>query len=334
MIIPMNLGEHSYEIVLERGALGRAKELLALDRRVMLVTDDGVPAQYAKTVASQCKAPQIHTVPQGENSKSFEALRGILSAMLAAGFTRGDCVVAVGGGVVGDLAGFAAASYMRGIDFYNIPTTVLSQADSSIGGKCAINLDGVKNCVGAFYQPSKVLIDPQTADTLEDGQRACGLAEIIKAGLIADAALFAMFEAGDATEHLTEVIEKALLVKKHVVEEDEKESGLRKILNFGHTIGHGIESVTGLPHGACVAAGMLPMCAPDVRERLLPVLRALGLPTEVHADRDAVFEAMTHDKKMGNGTLTAVFVEHVGQCELRTVSPADLRPRMEMVVKP
>ena len=155
MIIRMELGEASYDIVLERGCLKRAGELLNLDRRVLILTDEGVPARYALTVADRCREPHIYTVQQGEGSKSFAVLEAILTKMMELGFTRGDCVCSVGGGVVGDLGGFAAACYMRGIDFYNIPTTILSQVDSSIGGKTAVNLGGVKNIVGAFWQPKR-----------------------------------------------------------------------------------------------------------------------------------------------------------------------------------
>ena len=234
MTIRMELGERSYEIVLERGCLKKAGSLLALDRKALIITDDGVPEEYAKTVARACKDPVIETIPQGEGSKSFPVLERLLSKMLAAGFTRSDCVVAVGGGVVGDLSALAAALYMRGIDFYNIPTTLLSQADSSIGGKTGIDLDGVKNIVGTFSQPKKVLIDPDLLATLPPRQVAAGHAEIVKAGLIADAELFSLYESGEVD--VAEALRRALLVKKRVVEEDEREGGLRRILNFGHTL--------------------------------------------------------------------------------------------------
>ena len=167
MIIPVNADNGCYDIVLERGSLKKAGQLLELGRRVLVVTDEGVPPEYAGCVASQCREAIVVTVPRGEGSKSFEQLERLLSAMLEASFTRGDCVVAVGGGVVGDLSGFAASCYMRGIDFYNIPTTLLAQVDSSVGGKTAVNFGGVKNIVGAFYQPKKVIIDPETLKTLE-----------------------------------------------------------------------------------------------------------------------------------------------------------------------
>lgn len=330
MTIRMELGERSYEIVLERGCLKKAGSLLALDRKALIITDDGVPEEYAKTVARACKDPVIETIPQGEGSKSFPVLERLLSKMLAAGFTRSDCVVAVGGGVVGDLSALAAALYMRGIDFYNIPTTLLSQADSSIGGKTGIDLDGVKNIVGTFSQPKKVLIDPDLLATLPPRQVAAGHAEIVKAGLIADAELFSLYESGEVD--VAEALRRALLVKKRVVEEDEREGGLRRILNFGHTLGHGIESVTGLLHGECVALGMIPMCSPAVRARLIPVLARLGLPTAVSADPDKVYAALLHDKKAAGGKIVSVVVEEIGSCKQIALSPALLREKIETVV--
>lgn len=320
MILRLDLGQNGYDIVLERGVLRRAAQLLHLDRRVLIVTDDGVPAQYAKTVAEQCRDAITITVPQGEGSKSFSTLQSLCSRMLSEGFTRSDCVVAVGGGVIGDLAGFAAASYMRGIDFYNIPTTVLSQVDSSIGGKVAINLDGVKNVVGAFYQPRRVLIDPDVLGTLPRRQIANGLAEAVKMSLTSDAELFSIFERGEAEEKIDTVIERSLLIKKAVVEQDERENGLRRVLNFGHTLGHGIEAgeaLHGRYHGECVSLGMLPMCAPDVRARLLPVLKTLGLPTVLDGDLEKVLELASHDKKRVGEEIAVIQVEQVGAFEER-----------------
>ena len=182
----MNLGKDSYDIVVERGLLARASHHLNLNRRVLIVTDSGVPAEYAETVAAQCRESIICTVEQGEGSKSPEMFEKLLQMMLDNGFSRKDLVIAVGGGVVGDLSGFAASAYMRGIDFYNIPTTLLSQIDSSIGGKTAINFGGVKNIVGAFYQPKKVLIDPDLLKTLPHRQISNALAEAVKMALTSD----------------------------------------------------------------------------------------------------------------------------------------------------
>ena len=332
MILPIDLGANSYDIVLERGCLNRAGEYLNLRRGALIVTDSGLPAEYAKAVAAQCERPAIMTIPQGEDSKNFDAFRALLSRMLEAGFTRGDCVVAVGGGVVGDLAGFAAACYMRGVDFYNIPTTVLSQVDSSIGGKTAIDLNGVKNIVGAFYQPKRVLADIDALKTLPERQLSNGLSEAVKMALCFDETGFELFERESPADHLDEIIERALRIKKRVVEEDEKEAGLRRVLNFGHTLGHGIESLhdeNGLYHGECVALGMLPMCSESVKARLLQVLEKLNLPTTCTADAARVMRAVSHDKKRAGDAVNAVLVNEVGTFEQRALTLDELRARYE-----
>ena len=179
-VLHMELGANSYDITVERGALQRAGELLKLGRKVLIVTDDGVPFRYSDKIASFCKEPYVVTLPQGERNKCMSTYMLLLEKMVENNFTRNDCVVAVGGGVMGDLAGFVAASYMRGVDFYNVPTTLLSQIDSSIGGKVAVDFAGYKNLVGAFYQPKAVLIDPDVLSTLPSRQLACGMAEAVK----------------------------------------------------------------------------------------------------------------------------------------------------------
>lgn len=338
MTISVNLGTHSYDVLVERGLLQRAGQLLDLNRRVLIVTDSGVPAEYAATVAAACRDPRIVTVPRGEPSKSFVQLERLCGEMLAHGMTRTDCVVAVGGGVVGDLAGFAAACFMRGIDFYNIPTTVLSQVDSSIGGKVAVDLNGIKNCVGAFHQPKRVLVDPDVLHTLPARQIANGLAEAVKMALTFDAALFERIEAAaDPFADIEHIIARSLELKATVVEQDETEKGLRRVLNFGHTVGHGIETeegLSGLYHGECVALGMLPMCAPAVRERLLPVLRRLQLPTALTYQPERVWQAMQHDKKKSGNVFTVIYVPAVGTFEMRTVSETELKKQLEEALTP
>ena len=336
MILPVKAGQTNYDIVIEPGCLKRAGELLNLKRKVLIVTDNGVPNQYAQTLASFCDTPVIKCVPQGEGSKSFKVLEELEILLMENNFSRTDCVVAVGGGVVGDLSGFTAACYMRGIDFYNIPTTVLSQVDSSLGGKTAINLGSIKNIVGAFYPPKKVLIDVELLKTLPQRQISNGLAEAVKMSLTSDAELFNIFENGNIEASLQTIIEKSLRIKKYVVEEDEKEMGLRKILNFGHTIGHGIESfenLSGLYHGECVALGMLPMCSDNVRARLVKVLQKLNLPTACTLDMQKVFEAMTHDKKTSGTSITITTVEKVGEFTLSKVPVSSLSQKLQMFTK-
>ena len=331
MIIRIKTDSGGYDVVLQPGCAGQAERYLDLQRRVLVVTDSGVPAAYAAAVAGRCAAPHLCTVPQGEGSKSIAVWQQLLETMQRAGFDRTDCVVAVGGGVVGDLAGFAAASYMRGIDFYNIPTTVLAQVDSAVGGKTALDLGGIKNAVGAFYPPKAVLADPELLASLPPRQTANGLAEAVKMALTNDEALFDLFETEDPSKHLPEIISRSVSIKKAVVEADEREAGQRKILNFGHTLGHAIESVQGadgLLHGECVALGMLPMCGEAVRARLLAVLRRMGLPTACRFDKEAVYRALLHDKKAAAGGITVVEVQQVGSCRLRTAAPEELAEKL------
>ena len=320
MKIPVNLPQNSYTVTVERGALKKADQIFRLNRKVLIVTDSGVPAQYAQTVAALCKEAVVVTVPQGESSKSLATFEHLLGVMLENRFTRTDCVVAVGGGVVGDLAGFVAASFMRGVDFYNAPTTVLSQVDSAVGGKVAVNLNGIKNCVGAFYQPKAVLIDPVVLETLPQRQIANGLAEAVKMAITFDADLFARFETENILQNIDDIIAASVKAKAAVVEQDEKEAGLRRVLNFGHTIGHGIEAAAGLErlyHGECVAIGMLPMCEENLRPRVKAVLEKLGLPTAFDVDADIVWEALTHDKKLSGDTIAVIYAPDAGRFEIK-----------------
>ena len=327
------------QVIVKSGSLENLYQFARLDRRVAVVTDSGVPAQYAQRVADQCKDATIITVPQGEASKSFKILETVLRQMLDFGMGRGDLVVAVGGGVVGDLAGFAAAVYMRGIDFINCPTTTLSMIDSSIGGKTAVDLGDTKNIVGAFWQPKLVIVDPDTLSTLPRRHFINGLAEAVKAGLLADPELFSIFEKEDVDDRIGEIICRSLRFKKSIVEQDETEQGMRKALNFGHTIGHGIEAVkgikgrrtTGLFHGECVALGMLPMIeSKALQKRVRNVYRRLGLPTRTTYDKEKVLAEMLHDKKAQGGQITVIKVPGLGCWRAETIPVEGLRPLLGM----
>jgi 3-dehydroquinate synthase len=332
-MIRIELGKNSYNIELERGNLAKAGELLQLTRKVMIITDEGVPSAYAEKIAEQCKEAYIKVVPCGEESKSLQTAEEILTELLSHQFSRKDCVVAVGGGVVGDLGGFVASLYMRGVDFYNVPTTVLSQVDSSIGGKTAVNLAGIKNIIGAFYQPKAVLIDPDTLNSLPERQIVNGLMEAIKMGATSDKALFELFLNDEWKENLDIIIKKALMVKKNVVEQDEKESHLRKILNFGHTIGHGFESAAHgrYLHGECVALGMLYMSSEDVQDKLCEIYEKLGfeVPEFYTFDLEEVKEAITHDKKASNQNCSVVYVSEIGNGSIEEWSMDEVLDRLE-----
>ena len=337
--LTMNLGERSYDIILKNGALENLYQFARLDRRVAVVTDSGVPAEYAQRVADQCKDSTIITVPQGEGSKSFKILESVLRQMLDFHMGRGDLVIAVGGGVVGDLAGFAASIYMRGIDFINCPTTTLSMIDSSIGGKTAVDLGETKNIACSFWQPKLVIVDPSTLSTLPRRHYINGLAEAVKASLLADPELFAIFEKGDVDEQIGEIIYRSLRFKKNIVEQDEQEHGMRKALNFGHTIGHGIEAVKGIKgrrtvglfHGECVALGMLPMIeSKALQKRVRAVYRRLGLPLRTSYNKEKVFAEMTHDKKAQSGQITIIKVPGLGCWRAETIPVEGLRPLLGM----
>lgn len=367
MILTVNTPMQQYEINIESGSLSNVGKLWGLDKnekKVFIVTDSGVPTEYASCVASQCANSKIFTFTQGEASKNFDTLQDICAAMLESNMTRHDCVVAVGGGVVGDMSGFAASCYMRGIDFYNIPTTLLSQVDSSVGGKTAIDFRGVKNIIGAFYQPKGVLIDPEVLKTLSRRQLACGMAEIIKMAATLDGELFKRLEEEAAktipwmeadekrrgTAHVeakhcdgdclhgesysdeleTEsIIEKSLRAKISVVEKDEKEGGLRKVLNFGHTLGHGIESNTDFLHGEAVALGMLPMVGREMRERLITLYKWAGLPVSFdalssHTTIEEIIETAMHDKKAENKSVATVQLDELEKFRFQSCTKEEL----------
>lgn len=333
MKLHMDLGEHSYDIVLQSGGLSQLKDYVNLDRQVMIITDTGVPTSFVDIVKAQCPHCHVYVTEQGEDSKSIAVYSSILKELLHQHFSRSDLIIALGGGVMGDLGGFVAASYMRGIDFVNCPTTTLSQIDSSIGGKVGINLDGTKNIVGAFHQPKFVMIDPDTLNTLTSRHFSAGLAEAVKAGMIYDPTLFELFETHTIDKHspqLEQVLYASLCMKKSFVEADEKEAGVRAALNFGHTIGHGIESqkgLGGLYHGECVALGMLPMTQdPTLKQRLLSIYRKLQLPTSVAYNGDQVYEALLHDKKGKGNTTKVVKVKTLGTYEFEVVDNESLRP--------
>ena len=333
MNLTVDLKERSYGITIGKDLLENAGKYFDLGRNVLIVTDDNIPTEYSEKIKKYSKNGIIKVIPNGEKSKSFDGLETLFKTMLDNGFSRKDCVVAVGGGVVGDLAGFAAATYMRGIDFYNVPTTVLSQVDSSIGGKVAINFGGVKNIVGAFYQPKAVLIDTETLSSLPDRQIKNGLMEALKSGAIRDRELFEMFENTDKPD-ITQIIFKSLTVKKKVVENDEKEKGERMLLNFGHTIGHGLEIAADgkLFHGEAVALGMYLISGEDLRERLKKIYISLGMwenlktvYTDIITNKaDRIKSAILHDKKAADGVFSAVVVENIGNGKIKKMTAEEI----------
>jgi 3-dehydroquinate synthase len=334
-VVEVGLGTRAYQVRIEAGLLGRGAAVLApyaRDGRLAVVTDERVwAAQGAKVTGSGLEIAPI-VVPAGEASKSWGQLEAVTERLLALGVERGDAVVAFGGGMVGDLTGFAAAILKRGCRVVQVPTTLLAQVDSSVGGKTAINAAAGKNLVGAFHQPSAVLIDPETLDTLPPRELRAGYAEAVKYGLVADPAFFAWCEAngsallaGDREAQL-HAIETSVRMKAAIVAEDERETrGRRALLNFGHTFGHAIEAASGyeMLHGEAVAIGMAlafrfsaarGLCAAADAERVEAHLRGVGLPTRLEfGDAAALTAHMASDKKASGGRVRFILAHGIGQ---------------------
>ncbi len=316
------LGERSYPIYIDRHLLEHIGEYLDPARHYVLIADSGIPQIWVDLVRNGLDHCDVIRFEQGEASKSFAVYESLIRQLADLHLTRKDALIALGGGVTGDLCGFAAATYMRGIDFYQIPTTVLAQVDSSVGGKTAIDVGPLKNLCGAFWQPKAVLIDPQVLDTLDPRQISAGLVEALKMGAVFDEDLVAEFE--KENPDIEKIIARSIDLKRQVVEEDEKESGKRKLLNFGHTIGHAIEGSYDdhdYLHGECVGMGMLYFIEdPDLKKRIRAIEERLNVPFALDYDADRVIECMKHDKKGLSDGVEAVFVRKAGDPEIRKVS--------------
>jgi len=351
--VRVQLAERSYDIQIGAGTLAEAGRFLSERGKVthvVLITDEHVQKPYAMRVAESLGEQDIEvdviSIEPGEESKSLDVAASLWQGLLELGADRKSVVVAVGGGVVGDLAGFIAATYARGLRFLQVPTSLLAQVDSSVGGKVGINLPTAKNMVGAFLQPLGVLIDTATLDTLPPREFRSGLGEVVKYGVILDAELFDYLEGHAAAllqrdaATLVHVIARCCRLKADVVQRDEREeSGHRAVLNYGHTFGHALESLTGygkLLHGEAVAIGM--HCAARLAEQLGRVdaalvrrqrelLEALGLSVQLpKLDRQQIVAAMMHDKKVEHGRLRLVLPRRLGSVELvDDVSEADIR---------
>ena len=342
--VNVGLGKNGYDILIESGSLSRACDHLKpfiRGERVIVVTETNVAEHVLPRLAAALGGCDISldtiTYAAGEATKSWATLSDLCDRLIAAGVERGDHILALGGGVIGDLAGFAASIVKRGCHFIQIPTTLLAQVDSSVGGKTAINTPAGKNLVGAFHQPAFVLIDPEALDTLPHREMLAGYAEVVKYGLIDDFGFFEWCE-GNANRILerdreaqVKAIETSVRAKAAIVEADERETkDMRALLNLGHTFGHALEAETGfsdrLLHGEGVAAGMAlafkfsasrGLCTQQDAERVCAHFRAVGLPdglkaAGIAADGRTLVDHMMHDKKMAGGTLPFILVRGIG----------------------
>ena len=352
-LLPVSLGDRSYDIHIAPGRLDDTgklcQQVLPRATRLAVVTDDTVGGLYAHRLLQSLWArgytASVISLPAGEQTKSLYNLGVLYDSFMEMGLTRTDAVVALGGGVVGDLAGFAAATILRGVDFVQVPTTLLAQVDSSVGGKVAIDLPAGKNLAGAFWQPRLVVMDPEVLDTLEDKTFSDGMAEVIKYGCIRDAAFFRALEKTPSRRAVMENIESVLYtccdLKRAVVEKDERDTGERMVLNFGHTLGHAYEKAGHYEtwtHGQAVAAGMcldarlgaaLGVTPAGVPERVEALVSAFGLPTRIPCTQADYAAAVGLDKKGTGEQITLVLLEDLGRAVLHRMSKRELLGLLE-----
>ena len=333
-----------YTVYVDRGLLDRAGEFARRTvpgaETVMVVTDDTVDGLYGQRVRESLRAAGFRVysfaVPHGETSKNAENYLRIMNELAEKQVTRGDLIVALGGGVVGDLAGFSAATYLRGISLIQMPTTLLAQVDASVGGKTAIDIPAGKNLVGAFYQPAAVLCDLDALRTLPGEILTDGCAEVIKYGVLWDPALFAHMKEKGLDFDREYAVTRSIEMKRDVVEQDEKDKGQRQLLNFGHTLAHAAEKRSGfrLTHGRAVAMGMATMaraaakngiCSPACAEEIGQVLRRFGFPMRFEDSLDELYEIMLSDKKRSGSRISLVVPEEIGRCAIRSCTLEEMR---------
>ncbi len=334
-------GSGNYEIMISSGSFRKAGQIalsLVTGRNAFIVTDRNVAGFYLApltvSLESEGFVAKYHILAPGESAKCTDNLIRLYLEFNDAGITRSDIIIALGGGVVGDLTGFAASTYLRGVPVLQIPTTLLSQVDSSVGGKTAINMPFGKNTVGSFYQPSAVMIDTEVLRTLPAVEFNTGMAEVIKSGCIRDKELFEGIENGAAQPEW--MIERCIRIKTAVVEADERDTGERMLLNFGHTAGHAIEKVTGYSvytHGQAVAIGMMiaakmgeriGITVPGTAGRISDVLRRYDLPLKTDLPAADILSAISSDKKKFSDTVYFVLLKEIGEAVLYPVLKADL----------
>ncbi len=346
--IHVDLGPKSYDIEIEAGLLSRVgakvTSLVPKARMAAIISDTHVAPLYAKKLESSLQAAGLKVITivieAGEQSKNMSVLSHVLEQLAEGGMTRSDVVVTLGGGVVGDLGGFAAASFMRGVAFVQVPTSLLAQIDSSVGGKVAVDLAAGKNLAGAFYQPKGVFIDTDLLSTLSARFLHDGLAEAIKYGCIKDEKLFEQIAGYNSDEELLadigSVVEQCCAIKARIVEEDELDLGLRALLNFGHTLGHAVEQhygYSGFTHGEGVAIGMvqltqrtekLGITAAGTAERIAAVCKKYNLPIDAGVAKSELIDTMAHDKKKNGQSITLIVLDKIGEGTLKKIDWADV----------
>lgn len=329
MELSVNLHEKSYKVHIEKGILNNVNNFIDKNKKVLIISDDGVPSSYIQSVKNQFPMAFVFVFPHGEKNKSLETYVQVLQYLIDNSFSKADYIIAVGGGVVNDLSGFVALTFKRGIHFVSIPTTTLSMVDASIGGKTALNFSKVKNVIGGYHHPDVVLIDPETLQTLPKRHFINGSIEALKVGILGDKELFDILKNTNFKENYEEVIYRALSYKIKIIEQDEHEEGVRKYLNFGHTFGHAIESYFAMKnslHGEAIGLGML-LVSKDkpYYEDLKDLLKKWKVRVEVNVDEDKILNLIKNDKKCSSDMVDLVVVDDFSQPKIIPTPVAELR---------
>ncbi|MDD2682217.1 MAG: 3-dehydroquinate synthase [Bacilli bacterium] len=331
MEIVINSKNNKYNIIFEKAILGHLKDYLNVLEKTLIIYDENIDNVKLNNIVRQFPEVFTYKVKAGESSKSIETFTQILDYLVNKKFSRSDTIIALGGGVIGDLTGFTASVFKRGCKLVMIPTTTMSMMDSAVGSKNALNFSNIKNVVGSFYAPDLVLIDPEVLDSLPRRHYINGMFEALKMGLLLDKKLFNFFEEGIYSKNILEVIERSILAKKKIVEKDEKDFGIRHILNFGHTLGHGIESsyhLDKLLHGESIAIGLIYMIEDkELKNKVKNIIIRMGLDVDTliaNIDKNMLLTYLQNDKKAKNGKIEAVFLENMNKYHIRQVTAEEL----------
>ena len=329
--VHVSLEKNSYDVLIEKGLLSKLSEYVDKDKEYLIITDTNIPREYIMTVKSQLNVTLVYALQPGESLKCAEKVNEIIEDMIAHSIPRSITLVALGGGVIGDFTGFIASIYMRGVDFIQIPTSLLSQVDSSVGGKVGINSKTMKNAIGSFYQPKIVFIDPNTLVTLEKRHFNNGMAELIKHGLIAGKSLYEDLVKKDINSDIEDFIYRSVTIKRDIVIQDVTDKGIRQLLNFGHTLGHAIEQDSGysLLHGEAIAIGMLMMIKdPSLYNKVRNLLQKYNLPVIYTYDEERIFNYVKTDKKISGNLLNIILLSEEGNAFIKTININQIKEYM------
>ncbi len=328
MKLNVNLKDKSYEVIVERGIIKNITPYVDIEKKFLIVSDDRIPNVYINTIKKQLKKVDVVIFPHGENNKSLKNYQLVIDKLIQGDYSRKDYIIALGGGVVTDLAGFVASTYKRGMNLINIPTTTLAMVDASVGGKVALNFDKLKNVIGSFYHPNCILIDIDTLETLPKRHYINGVIEALKTGMIGDKELYNIFFNGDYRDHIEEIIYRSLQYKIKIVEQDEKEENIRKVLNFGHTFGHAYETyflMKNYLHGEAVALGIVTISKDKpYLEDIKKIFTKWGIKLNINVEKDKIINIIRNDKKCDDDIVDLIIVDEIGKSKIVPTKIEDL----------